>query len=714
MSCVSSEIKPSDHEKSFKDFMDERSKIKKNLYIKVSLFGVLLTLSSFASWLACWGYYKPLYSAGFSFIIVISVFFRVLGICIFSIVPTNEVDILKVIIGSEIYWRRFLILKCICWSLWNCLHILNYGIDTKTIIQAIPPFIISLCCIWCCFKNERRYEEFVLQVQSIFLFILFYNGLIILDCAYGYCNPFNIAGTCLIVLVFFYSLYFAIEKYRQAKPLLEKKRRDEANKKVLKQADCIADIEEERGKEDTQDHDETIDYNVSVVYSLIYHICVLVGFYNIVIGFDWAVTYKSSTRAAMWFCQALFDFIPLVIVGVMGKEFCFNLCARMFEFDVKRQQEDGAHMAALISTCQARPTDDTKNEETLWIYRNQDVKDCSHHLTVLEECKLTGEVDRKFWIKAVVEKSQEGCNYIRVDYRDDMNLKLRYLYKGVTLTTEEKLGREALDCSFTSWLKYFEKYDSQKNEELQTVHFWYPPLPAAKTDSKSDLSAREVEGSTEVSVAVSSGSKEELVRKAKDMLEWGKKNLRKFKSQKFFETKESEKRFRSSLFTTSPRDLSKWTDEDEKEFSAETTSEDTKIVQKEIESEVAAKENGLEEKDVKIRVEEKMNEYKIKWKKMKLFSLSESVAVSNRFGKIDYFISHSWVDNAEKKCHGLEAFIDRCNSSGKSPSFWLDKVCIDQNDTTKGIEALPINIGACKKVLILMGKTYMKRLWCIW
>jgi len=27
---------------------------------------------------------------------------------------------------------------------------------------------------------------------------------------------------------------------------------------------------------------------------------------------------------------------------------------------------------------------------------------------------------------------------------------------------------------------------------------------------------------------------------------------------------------------------------------------------------------------------------------------------------------------------------------------------------------LPVNISSCKQVLVLLGKTYMKRLWCLW
>lgn len=704
--------KESYHEISFKEFMNERSKIKKNLYILISFSGLFIAIFAYGISLAAWGFYKPFYSTGFNVILTLTVFFRVTGVCIFSVVPTNEIDVLKVIADNEIFKQRFIMFLAISWFLFGILDLLS-DIGTqqyiRILLQVIPTFLMSGFLIWLYFKNETKYEELIQLVLFIFIYLQYFVILNIADTRYNLAEK---SAGFIFIPSLIYSIQLTFQRYIQVKTLI--KLREEEIEKEIADKDGNKD---KRNKEEIRKDDEIISkYNVSLVYNLIYLMCFMYSLYSAVTGIRHEIS-KKRLLASVWFLQAVFDLIPLAVVRILGSKFCFTLCARIFEFDVKRQQKDGAFMAALISMCQARPNDEIKGEEILWINRNQNIEECSNHLKMLGECNFINEIDRKIWMKAVVQKSQEKSNYIRIDSDDDMNFRLRYFYKGVTLITEEeeeKPGRVAPDCSFTSWLKYFEKYDTQKNEELQTVQFWYPPLPAAKTDNKSDRSAREVEGSTEVSIAVSSGSKEELDRKAKDMLDWGGKNLRKFKSQNFFETKENEKRFRASLFTTSPRDLSKWTDEDEKEFLAETTSEDNKILQEEIENEIAAKENGLEEKDIKICVEENMNEYKIKWKKTKLFNLSENVVVSNRFSKIDYFISHSWLDNAMKKCHGLEAFIDRCNSSGKSPSFWLDKVCIDQNDTTKGIEALPINIGACREILILMGKTYMKRLWCIW
>ena len=46
--------------------------------------------------------------------------------------------------------------------------------------------------------------------------------------------------------------------------------------------------------------------------------------------------------------------------------------------------------------------------------------------------------------------------------------------------------------------------------------------------------------------------------------------------------------------------------------------------------------------------------------------------------------------------------------------FWLDKVCIDQNNIGDGLKVLPVNVMACKKMLVLCGPTYTQRLWCAW
>eukprot|EP00929_Paragymnodinium_shiwhaense_P062573 TRINITY_DN31236_c0_g1_i9.p1 TRINITY_DN31236_c0_g1~~TRINITY_DN31236_c0_g1_i9.p1 ORF type:complete len:951 (-),score=43.60 TRINITY_DN31236_c0_g1_i9:23-2875(-) len=82
---------------------------------------------------------------------------------------------------------------------------------------------------------------------------------------------------------------------------------------------------------------------------------------------------------------------------------------------------------------------------------------------------------------------------------------------------------------------------------------------------------------------------------------------------------------------------------------------------------------------------------------------------------IDYFLSHSWHDCAETKWTRLnEVVAEFVRSTWRDPTFWLDKVCIHQRRIADGLKALPVNVMACRQVLVLCGTTYPDRLWCIW
>eukprot|EP00746_Dinoflagellata_sp_MGD_P050027 gnl/MRDRNA2_/MRDRNA2_224780_c0_seq1.p1 gnl/MRDRNA2_/MRDRNA2_224780_c0~~gnl/MRDRNA2_/MRDRNA2_224780_c0_seq1.p1 ORF type:complete len:522 (-),score=52.62 gnl/MRDRNA2_/MRDRNA2_224780_c0_seq1:40-1575(-) len=82
---------------------------------------------------------------------------------------------------------------------------------------------------------------------------------------------------------------------------------------------------------------------------------------------------------------------------------------------------------------------------------------------------------------------------------------------------------------------------------------------------------------------------------------------------------------------------------------------------------------------------------------------------------IDFFMSHSWHDNADlKRRHLVRIAEDFHACHGRFPTYWLDKVCIDQNRIADGLRMLPINIIACAKMLVLCGETYPRRLWCAW
>merc|ERR1712137_503168 len=82
---------------------------------------------------------------------------------------------------------------------------------------------------------------------------------------------------------------------------------------------------------------------------------------------------------------------------------------------------------------------------------------------------------------------------------------------------------------------------------------------------------------------------------------------------------------------------------------------------------------------------------------------------------VDFFMSHSWHDDVDAKREalcGLAAVF--AQQLRREPTFWLDKVCIDQTNLADGLRVLPINVMQCHKMLVLCGETYARRLWCLW
>jgi len=115
----------------------------------------------------------------------------------------------------------------------------------------------------------------------------------------------------------------------------------------------------------------------------------------------------------------------------------------------------------------------------------------------------------------------------------------------------------------------------------------------------------------------------------------------------------------------------------------------------------------------------------ISWDNMSFELMSSSAGGADTFNlsrpvksgeQIDFFMSHSWHDNAEKKWVALQHHVAQFKKAhgGRSPTFWLDKVCINQDNISDGLKALPVNVMACKKMLVLLGDTYRHRLWCVW
>jgi len=83
-------------------------------------------------------------------------------------------------------------------------------------------------------------------------------------------------------------------------------------------------------------------------------------------------------------------------------------------------------------------------------------------------------------------------------------------------------------------------------------------------------------------------------------------------------------------------------------------------------------------------------------------------------GHVDAFVSHSWSDNADAKWMQLQrwraAFKHKHN---REPTLWIDKYCINQRAIDASLACLPVYLSGCTTLLVLLGETYLQRLWCV-
>ena len=94
-------------------------------------------------------------------------------------------------------------------------------------------------------------------------------------------------------------------------------------------------------------------------------------------------------------------------------------------------------------------------------------------------------------------------------------------------------------------------------------------------------------------------------------------------------------------------------------------------------------------------------------------SLIEHTTASE-FGGVDAFISHSWSDCGSEKWAALKQWSDEFEREhGRAPLVWLDKACIDQLRIAESLACLPVFLGGCRELIVLLGPSYPSRLWCL-
>jgi len=86
-----------------------------------------------------------------------------------------------------------------------------------------------------------------------------------------------------------------------------------------------------------------------------------------------------------------------------------------------------------------------------------------------------------------------------------------------------------------------------------------------------------------------------------------------------------------------------------------------------------------------------------------------------RLSHVDAFVSHSWHDCKDLKWTALQKWRDtfKQKNNGREPNLWIDKYNIDQTQIDSSLACLPVYLAGCRRLLILCGNTYLKRLWCL-
>ena len=359
------------------------------------------------------------------------------------------------------------------------------------------------------------------------------------------------------------------------------------------------------------------------------------------------------TVAVYWFLAGIADVLPIIAIGILGQKRCFTLLARYYEYNISTLQRDGACLAQLVSkSVHVHETDvDTK---IVWVYRKQDNK------RFINNNEVSGfvPVNRRYWMAANPFKlDDKDCKEVTVsrDKNKDQEIVTIKEYEGILIRYESDINTKLVYYFEGSKLITTERAEISNTDTVEKFDQW------RDSNFYPNQLVKSVDGSY---VVIRREKNEKAVTSSDELIRWANNNMRKL------EWGNHSKRLLKRLFKQSPRDIGS-------AFNC------TQCTAREKES---------------------------------LYGLTKSVTkITFEWDKIDFFVSHSWEDDYKAKWASLSKFSDEFYiRNSRFPTYWLDKVCINQKETSRALEVLPINIASSKQVLILMSKTYLNRLWCIW
>ena len=368
-------------------------------------------------------------------------------------------------------------------------------------------------------------------------------------------------------------------------------------------------------------------------------------------------------------------FVASAWVPCGGARWAVARLARLFEFDLKRLRKDGAKLASLV----ASSTTLDKASLSHWVSRKALRSGRSPFPTSPDT------VDRNRWVLGVfpsvhdtstvtVAFSEDDCPawsarfvgdklVLRMEQRENASsLEFFKDHYGGPARARLALASDRRPLDFRQWCDAtFEKASIVSVDELRERVTVKVELAAGGAAMGLDAARRDLSKALERDLTEKE-RKLNIEEVAAEVMElWATRNLRKFPWPSHFD---------DSLLLKSPRE-----------------------------------EGGCscsEDKGAACRQRE-------------CYGMSTAV---EKDARVDYFLSHAWDDPRAAKVAALKGFFAGPRASS---TLWFDKTCITQcadSDSKRmrdnAIAALPVNVGACKTMLVLLGPEYLKRIWCVW
>jgi hypothetical protein len=311
--------------------------------------------------------------------------------------------------------------------------------------------------------------------------------------------------------------------------------------------------------------------------------------------------------------------LPIIMYLSVGQKNLFTFTAKLFEYDLKRLQQDGAIMAALA----AEST--TYLGNTKFFYRSgKNDKDIVKNDTHQSRSNIKGGIERQFWIKAEVTSRQETYveSIIRYDVDIDPTWDVKYIKKElVEVKSNSKPKTNSLSETTTS----SETVTTVESTET-TESVVQDKLPLVCEDNFDIWFSKNFQNLNSENTLTVEGSTVRIIEKVKpvvtetdELWKWAINNMRQFDFINF----------EDGLLEKSPREL--------------TTNEDRE----------------------KTFNKSKLVVIKSSWKDW----------FHNENCKIDYFMSHSWADDAKTKCEHLKEFNKNFKiKNNRNVTLWFDKV----------------------------------------